>query len=274
MNGRSSLHLFLQCEETLAKGIKNKKNSHRLEKIDKFAVFNVNSYIKMMDMKKAIIAVLFLLATVPAFAQNYAARDYGFRLGLTAHPTFGWLKVEDGEGKGNGLSLGFSYGLLADFNFAENYSFSTGLTITTINGKSTEFNPRLYHEGNNATPTAYDLKYKMQYLALPFTVKMRTDKVGDVSWYGQFGLSNDFNISARQDVELAGRAFKSNVNIKDYTKFYRAGLILGAGGEFDLDNRSSITAGLTYNNGFTNIVKKQDRSVRSHYVGLNIGIFF
>ena len=227
----------------------------------------------MMDMKKAIIAVLFLLATVPAFAQNYAARDYGFRLGLTAHPTFGWLKPEEG-GKGNGLSLGFSYGLLADFDFAENYSFATGLTITTINGKSTEFNPRLYHDPNISALTAYDLKYKLQYLELPFTVKMRTSKVGNVSWYGQFGLSNDFNIGARQDVELDGRELENNKNIKDYTKFYRAGLILGAGGEFDMNNRSSITVGLTYNNGFTNIVKKQDRSVRSHYVGLNLGVFF
>jgi hypothetical protein len=228
-----------------------------------------------MDMKKAIIAVIFLLTTVPAFAQNFAARDYGFRLGLTAHPTFGWLKPEEG-GKGNGLSLGFSYGLLADFNFAENYSFATGLTITTINGKSTEINASPYHIGNPSAfeMTPYELKYKLQYLELPFTVKMRTSKVGNVSWYGQFGLSNDFNIGARQDVELDGRELENNKNIKDYTKFYRAGLILGAGGEFDMNNRSAITVGLTYNNGFTNIVKKQDRSVRSHYVGLNLGVFF
>ncbi|WP_432712868.1 porin family protein [Pedobacter sp.] len=224
-------------------------------------------------MKKTCIALILFFSSTALFAQNYAAPDYGFRLGLTAHPTFGWLKPE--KGKGDGLSLGFSYGLLGDFNFAENYSFSTGLTVTTINGKSTEIDPPFYHNGStNNTGTAYNLKYKLQYLELPFTVKLRTSKIGDISWYGQFGLSNDFNIGAKQDVEVGGRSLVSDQNINDQTKFYRAGLILGAGGEFDLDNRSSITAGLTYNNGFTNIVKDSGRNVRSHYIGINFGVFF
>ena len=223
-------------------------------------------------MKKIWIAVFLLISSSSLFAQQYAAPDYGFRLGLTAHPNFGWLKPENG--KGNGLSIGFSYGLLADFNFAENYSFSTGLTVSTINGKSTEINPGLYHDASNSTATAYDLKYKLQYIELPFTVKLKTNKIGDLTWYGQFGLSNDFNISAKQDAEAGGRIREEDKDISDYTKFYRAGLILGAGGEFDIDNHTSITAGLTYNNGFTNIVKDQGRSVRNHYVGINFGVFF
>jgi hypothetical protein len=224
-------------------------------------------------MKTTWIAALLFFSSTSIFAQNFAAPDYGFRLGLTAHPTFGWLKAENG--KGNGVSLGFSYGLMADFNFAENYSFATGLTVTTINGKSTEISPNLYHAGtNNAAATAYDLKYKLQYLELPFTVKLKTDKISDVRWYGQFGLSNDFNISAKQNAEVDGNAIVKDKNIKDFTKFYRAGLILGAGGEFDVDNHTSITAGLTYNNGFTNIVKDNGRNVKNHYIGINFGVFF
>ena len=222
-------------------------------------------------MKKTFIAFLLLLSSTSIFAQ-YAAPDYGFRLGLTAHPNFGWLKPE--SGKSNGLSTGFTYGLLADFNFAENYSFATGLTVTTINGKSTEINPRLYHDNSISAATAYDLKYKLQYLELPFTVKLKTSKIGDLTWYGQFGLNNGFNIGAKQDAELAGRSIAEDKNIKRQTKFYRGALVLGGGGEFDLDNRSSITAGLTYSNGFTNIVKDGGRNVRNHYLGINFGVFF
>lgn len=225
-------------------------------------------------MKKVTSVVFFLLATATAFAQHQAARDYGFRLGFTASPNYGWVKPE--VGKVNGLSLGFSYGLLADFNFAENYSFATGLTITTINGKTKESLMMLDFMGIEPpmSDTPFDLKYKLQYLELPLTVKLRTNKVGMVSWYGQFGLSNDFNIGAKQDVKYNGRETGNNENIKDGIKFYRAGLILGAGGEFDMNKRSAITAGLTYNNGFTNITKSQERNVRSHYVGLNLGVFF
>jgi hypothetical protein len=223
-------------------------------------------------MKKLFLALLFLSVTNCLFAQQ-AAPPYDFRLGLTAHPTIGWIKAENG--KGNGLGLGFSYGLIGDFNFAENYSFSTGLTVTTINGKSTEINPAPYYDPAIGTPTAYNIKYKLQYIEVPLTVKLKTAKIGYVRWYGQFGLSNDFNIGARENVDRVGGAqIASNVNAKDVINFYRAGLILGGGGEFDVAPHTSLALGLTFNNGFTNISNTNSGSVRNHYLGLNFGVFF
>jgi hypothetical protein len=223
-------------------------------------------------MKKLCFVLLFLSLTSPIFAQR-AAPPYDFRLGLTAYPTFGWIKAENG--KGNGLGLGFSYGLIGDFNFAENYSFSTGLTVTTINGKSTEINPAPYYDPAIGTPTAYNIKYKLQYIEVPLTIKLKTQKIGYVRWYGQFGLSNDFNIGARQDAErVGGSKIASNVDAKDVIKLYRAGLILGGGGEFDVAPHTSLALGLTFNNGFTNISDTNNGSVRNHYLGLNIGVFF
>ncbi|MDB5019400.1 MAG: hypothetical protein JWQ28_527 [Pedobacter sp.] len=223
-------------------------------------------------MKKLFVALLFLSLTSPLFAQQ-AALPYDFRLGLTAHPTFGWIKAENG--KGNGLGLGFSYGLIGDFDFAENYSFSTGLTVTTINGKSTEINPPPYYDPAINTPTAYNIRYKLQYIEVPLTVKLKTAKIGTVRWYGQFGLSNDFNIAARQDVEqVGGVQIADDVNAKDLINFYRAGLILGGGGEFDVAPHTSLTLGLTFNNGFTNISDTDNGTVKNHYLGLNFGVFF
>ena len=219
-------------------------------------------------MKKAAIAILFLLFTVNLFAQENSVGNYGFRLGLTAHPNFGFIKAEGG--KGNGVNLGFSYGLIGDFNFAENYSFSTGLTITTINGKSTEVNSAQYQLGNSA---AVDIKYMMQYVELPLTIKLKTGDYNGVRWYGQFGLSNDVRISARQDAKSGNNVLANDVNSADWTKFYRAGLIIGAGGEFNVGNKTSIMAGLTLNNGFTNITDNS-YSVKNHFVAINFGVFF
>jgi hypothetical protein len=227
----------------------------------------------MIQMKQLLTGLLLTFLTVTAFAQQKPEPYYGFRLGLTAHPTFGWAKPENG--KGNGFSLGFSYGLLADFNFAENYSFATGLTVTSINGKTSEINPSPYYDAAAyPNPALYDLKYKMQYIEIPLTLKLKTDKIGDVRWYGQFGLSNGFNISARQDVSVAGKSIVKDQHIKKDTNFYRAGLIVGAGLEYDVARSTSITTGLTFNNGFTDISSASGRSVRSHYVGLNFGVFF
>lgn len=224
-------------------------------------------------MKRISTILILSLLSFGAWAQNSSLTSYGFRLGLTATPTIGWVKPE--QGKTNGVALGFSYGLIGDFNFAPNYSFSTGLTITSINGKSTEVNVMPYNGTRSSTnPVAYDLKYKFQYLEVPLTVKLKTIKKDGTRWYGQFGLSNGFNISAKQDAVTNGTQVGDNQNIADWRKFYRAGLIIGGGGEFDVSGNTSILAGLTFNNGFTNIATDGSRNVKNHYLALNFGVFF
>ncbi len=220
-------------------------------------------------MKKLTLAVLFLLFTNQLFAQDRFG-NYGFRLGLTAHPNFGFIKVENG--KGNGVSLGFAYGLIGDFHFAENYSFTTGLTITTINGKSTEVNPSIALSGNPAA-NGYELKYKMQYIEIPLTIKLKTVEMNGIRWFGQFGLSNDIRLSSRLDISYGSTAVSDNIDGADYTNTYRGGMIIGGGGEFSVANHTSVVLGLTFNNGFTNLTAG-DNKVRNHYVGLNFGVFF
>lgn len=223
-------------------------------------------------MKKIVIVALFSLFTLNVNAQGNLGSYLGFRLGLTAHPTFGMISVE--EGKSKGTSLGFAYGLLADFNFAEHYSLSTGLTITTINGKSTEINAMPYHAVVSSTaPLAYDLKYKMQYLEIPLILKLKTSEIRAMKWFGQFGLSNGFKIRSRQDAEKANQVLAKDVNSSEWTRFYRAGLVVGAGGEFDLDDHTSLMAGISFNNGLTNITTSKN-AIRNHFVSLNLGVFF
>lgn len=219
-------------------------------------------------MKRLIIPLLMLLFAGNIYAQESVFERYGFKLGLTAHPTVGWVKPQ--VGKSNGVSLGFSYGVLGDFNFAENYAFATGLTITTINGKSTEVTTSAETNGQSTV----GLKYKMQYIEIPLTLKLKTGKIGEVRWYGQFGLSNDFKIGAKLSGEAVGRTDGRAEDISGSTKFYRAGLLLGAGGEFELQGNTSLMAGLTLNNGFTTIRTNSSNSLRNHYLGLNLAVFF
>ncbi|MCX2576017.1 porin family protein [Pedobacter sandarakinus] len=226
-------------------------------------------------MKKISAILILLVSGFSAFSQISLPKNYGFRLGLTATPTIGWIKPE--KGKTDGVALGFSYGLIGDFNFAPNYSFSTGLTITSINGKSTEVDVPPYGNAiiaGSPIPQAYDLKYKMQYIEIPLTIKLKTIKRDGTRYYGQFGLNNGFNISAKQDAKNGNTTVASNLNISDYTNFYRAALVIGGGGEFDISGNTSIVAGVTLNNGFTNITKDKNRDVRSHYLALNFGVFF
>ena len=225
-------------------------------------------------MKKILTGLILSLLTLTAAAQFGPVSDYGFRLGLMANPTIGWVKPSSGTS--NGANLGFSYGLMADFNFTRNYSFSTGLSITTINGKSTEINPSPFagDDGISSTPTPYDLKYMLQYIEIPLTLKLKTEKIGLIKWYGQFGLSNGFLTSAKQDAAVNGQSVAHNENVYKDINFYRAGLIIGGGLEYDVARSTSVTTGLTYNNGFTNIASNSNSSVRNHYIAINFGVFF
>lgn len=222
-------------------------------------------------MKSILFGILFLFFAIDVNAQRNLNPSYGFRLGLTAHPTFGMISAE--EGKSKGTSLGFVYGLMADFNFAEHYSFNTGITITTINGKSTEINAMPYHAASSTSPLAYDLKYKMQYIEIPLVLKLKTSEIRDIKWFGQFGLSNDFKIRARQDAKNGNETLANDANSAKWTRFYRAGLLIGIGGEFDLDGHTSLMAGISFNNGLTNITTSKN-AVRNHFVSLNLGVFF
>ncbi|WP_158797236.1 porin family protein [Pedobacter sp. L105] len=224
-------------------------------------------------MKKLYIGLLLSILTTTAFAQFGAGPDYGFRLGLMANPTIGWVKPESGTS--NGANLGFSYGLMADFNFTRNYSFSTGLSITTINGKSTEINPSPFYDAvTYPNPTPYDLKYMLQYIEIPLTLKLKTEKIGLIKWYGQFGLSNGFLTSAKEDVSVNEKSIVQDAHVTKNINFYRAGLIIGGGLEYDVARSTSVTTGLTYNNGFTNISSNSNSSVRNHYIAINFGVFF
>ena len=227
---------------------------------------------KFMYRKKIIFAALCLLLVGNTNAQNNTTPYYGFRLGLTAHPTFGSISAE--EGKSRGTNLGFVYGLMGDFNFAAHYSFNTGITITTINGKSTEINAMPYHANvSSNTPVAYDLKYKMQYIEIPLALKFKTSKIGELKWFGQVGLSNGFKIKAKQDAEMMNKILADDVNSGSWTRLYRAGLLIGGGAEFDLGGHTSLMAGISVNRGLTNITTSKN-AIRNHFVSLNLGVFF
>lgn len=215
-------------------------------------------------MKRTLLTLLFVCSAVALFAQS------NVRLGLTAHPNLGFLKVEGGKGKG--FSTGFTYGLMGDFEFADNYCFATGLTVTTINGSGEILNYAPYH--TVANDLSYDVKFKMQYLQIPLSIKLKTDENNDIKWYGQFGLTTDVRIGAKQDVEQDNLPLKKiNESATGNTKFFRAGMIIGGGAEYRLSGKTSVMGGLTYNNGLTNMSKKP-HTIKNHYVGINLGMFF
>lgn len=209
-------------------------------------------------MKKLFAIIILNVLACGVFAQQ------NFRLGLTATPTIGWVKQNDGNDLyGSGSGIGFTYGLVGDFNFTDNYAFSTAAQFTSVNGNVTQ----KLSDGTKA-----DIKYRMSYFEVPLAIKLSAGKVGDLNWYGKFGLSNGFRTGAKRDVTINNST--KTEGISGITSFYRAGLIIGGGAEYSINERMNVFVGLTYNNAFTNFLNEGNIKAKNHFMAINLGLFF
>lgn len=206
-------------------------------------------------MKNRFLIISLMLLPTLAFTQTNSSKN--MRLGFTASPTFGWMQNFGNTAtvsiKGNGSKTGFSYGVLGDFGFSENYFFSTAFVLTTINSKVTYTQNALVNERI----------YKLQYFEVPLTIKLKTSDIGDKKFYGQFGLVPGVKTSSKQ--------IDSGNAAKDDTNILRLGLLIGGGAEWKVSGVNILT-GLSYNNGLTKTIDNPD--AKNAYFALNLGVFF
>lgn len=215
-------------------------------------------------MKFKLLLLAVLLAPVLATAQ------YKSQLGFTTSPTFGWLTFPSGqtpEIEPDGMRTGFSYGVLADIPFSENYYFSTALTVSTLNAKASM-------AGTTTFPANTSI-YKLQYLEVPLTLKLKSNEITNRRFYGQFGLNTGINIGSKQDIMYTSSATpdEKNKDIGDQINTFRAGLLLGGGAEWKMGENMNLMTGLSYSNGFTDVLDG-DAEAKNSYIALNLGIFF
>lgn len=203
-------------------------------------------------MKKLII--VFILT----FLFNFSKAQKSFQLGMHFSPTVGWIKPDVDGVKNESNRIGFNYGVLADFNFAENYAISTGVNIISTGGtisypfvSSDPNNPAIVNGGNLESET------QLKYIEIPITFKLKTNQIGYITYYGQFGFGAAVNYDAEADLNFSstsGADFsRSEVDLKDEVSLFRASMIIGAGAEYNISGNTSILIGLQFNNGLTNV---------------------
>lgn len=217
-------------------------------------------------MKKiTLISVLLLAFLATGIAQNQKF----FRFGIMGSPNIAWMKPESKHLETKGLRLTFGYGLAAEFTLADNYSLATGIE-SAYNGGGLQWVDTL----KSTTAT-----YKLQYLEIPLTLKMKTNEINYITYFARFGGGLNMRLRSDADFEykdLAGNPLDSpsDVDIKSDINLFRISFIIGLGIEYSLGGTTSILVGVNFNNGLTDVFKDKDMNAKNNYISVNMGILF
>ena len=214
-----------------------------------------------------IVVLLFLSSN--AFSQD---KKIGF--GLQGSPQITWIKPDNDKViKNDGVKLGFGYGLMFDFRFGQNYSLMTGINVLGSSGRI-EYQDSLeipfIHDGINDTLPPSTITYKLGYLEIPITLLLKTNEIGYMTYFGQFGISSQFNLKAKGDATAKNIA---NEDLSKEIRFLNMGLVIGGGFEYSLGGNTALVVALMYNNGFTDILKDKEKATLKS-LSLKLGVMF
>lgn len=216
------------------------------------------------------IMILLLTTSLGLLAQN-TPKQTAFRFGIHASPNFSYIASSD-PGAQSSLKIKFGFGLIAEYNFAENYSLSTGIDYVMRGGELTI--TRTNDLGNNVF--ARKGTYNSGFIQLPILLKMRTREFGYFRYFAEFGGSVDISTDEQTD-------FKPIIlNPHDsYVPLANVMFTIGVGTEYSLGGQTSLLLGLYYNrslidnlNNYSEIGTQKKYSYRFDYVSLKLGVLF
>ena len=265
-------------------------------------------------MKKIITAVI-LLGLV--FNVNGQGNDKAFRFGLKIEPSFNWLKPDKAEKfESGGIKMGFGIGAMTDFKLGGNVWLSTGFAIDFNGAKlnyldntitdTTGFYPGYFHyssgqssgivsvdDANTAlldtastTFSEYSFiqlesrSYKVQYVNIPLFIKMKTDEIGYLTYFGQFGLNTSIKTKARATdggVIISGTNIAlsdlDDLDIEKEVNLFKVAGSIGGGFEYNLSESTSLTVAVNFDYGFTSLTKKDSDHIIAIQNGQAVAAF-
>lgn len=183
------------------------------------------------------------------------SQEKPFVFGIRVAPNIGWMKPDSQGYENQGSDVGFSWGFLAEFHLMENYAINTGFNISYLNATLE------YEETVNGVDGLLNRGYRLKYVEIPMTLKMRTNEFNGITYFGMIGFGAGFKLSAKAKdkfVPEGGAQEDLENDISDDIKSVRASLILGVGLEYPMGGDTKILGGLNFNNGINDILSNQN----------------
>lgn len=216
-------------------------------------------------MKKTIILLL-LLTPIIASAQS-------LRFSLLAEPQLSWMTPDKKDISSKGALLGINAGLGIDYFFAENYAFSTGLSINNTGGRL-EYPDTLNFdtgEGMIRVPAGNEITYRLQYINIPLGLKFKTNEIGYTTFTANLGVTPMINIRSR-GTDISGSLEKDD--IAEDIMLFNMNYFFNLGVQYSLGGSTALIGGLGYSSGFADVTSRSLDKITISSVTLRLGILF
>ena len=219
-------------------------------------------------MKRFFFFAAFFLMTSVAFAQ--------WEIGIKITPSIAGSRVvapREYNFKGLNAKTHFGGGVIADYFFAENYAFSTGLIYNARGAGVSYVDP-----GTSPAPN-YSDEFSIQYLEIPVTLKLYTNDIAtDTKLYFQAGGSLNPRISAKVNNDKLDATNKKN---SKHFNFMDISALIGAGAEKQVGESTKVFAGFSYHRGLFDIdnyyedrFNSKNIEIKNSYFALDLGMKF
>lgn len=211
-------------------------------------------------MKKIVLVSLICMTCFVTYAQP--------QLGLVVGPSISMNQVKYKSDptldiSKDGSKIRFKFGLEADFELTEKYSFSTGLF----------FAPK--RAGFTVSPTdgsaSFTEEYKIHYLQLPVTLKLFTQEI-------QPDLKAYFQLGFKGEIKIFDEPFREEYTLVDEFQFFDCSFTGGVGVEYGAGVNTVLYGGIFYDRGLVDVVKSSSASSslvnKMSMLDLKIGLKF
>ncbi len=197
-------------------------------------------------MKRFILLPILLTFVLAGFSQKH------IRLSFAGSPSVNWMMTNNTSIDSKTPVLGYDFGLNADFYLSEDerYALFTGLQISNIGGELAYKNDTEFMFSGKTMSKTGKIKYRLRYIEIPLAVKLKTNQFHRLSYWGQFGLSTMLNIDSKG---YSKDGVLDKTNIKDETNLMNLAMNVGLGFDYDLGGSNSISSGLIFQNGLTDV---------------------
>jgi hypothetical protein len=210
--------------------------------------------------KRAILKIALIAFLIFASAVSNAQQKIGF--GIHADPVISWFSTDVNSIKNNGARPGFNFGLTFNKYFAQNYSFSAGISILSAGGKLVTKDTTVMDFSNfkSTVLPGSSIVYKIQYLAFPVGLKLETNQIGYLTFFSDLGLVPKVVINRKVDIPSANI---SNQNASNELRIFNMSYHISGGIEYSLGGTTSLLFGLDFDNNFLDITKENNNQPKN-----------